>query len=119
MNKLKLIWDILTGAGGLILFVGLALMFLAAMASEVHADEPGFEWITGTVGDDSVNLIKNQITDEWSWTTGTIGDDSVNLNELSVTDEWDWTSGTIGDDSVNLNSLGIDWGDDPSADLDD
>lgn len=80
-----------------------------ALSIEARADEPGIEWITGKVGEDNVNLMKNQITEEWSWTTGTIGDDSVNINELEITEEWSWSSGTIGDDTVNLNSLKIDW----------
>jgi hypothetical protein len=114
LSTAQLIGKTIIGAAGLLLLWGLLLATLFILAPEVHADEdePGFEWITGTVGGDSVNLIKNQITEDWSWTTGTIGEDTVNLNELSISDEWDWTTGTIGEESINLNSLKVQWDDD-------
>jgi hypothetical protein len=115
MNKLKFALHVAAETAGLAIMIALIFALMLVITPPVKAGES--EWITGTVGGESINLIRNQITDEWSWTTGTIGDDSVDITENQITDEWNWTTGRIGDDTLNLNRLEIN-SDDGNSDFD-
>ena len=112
MTQFKFALEVIAGAVGFLVFTGLLLTVLILLSDEARPD--GVEWVTGTVGGESVNILRNSVGPV-TWTTGTIGDDTVNLLENEVTDEASWTSGTVGDERVDIYRFG--W-DDPDTDDD-